>query len=444
MISKSIDIDAAWRCSRQVAERLGWTVELEPRGPSDWRQLKHGLRTVDIKLASDRAAIARTAGRSCSRPGPSSASTASRESGLDHVVFASPFDWRHPSTGATRSTAHPFDSSHPSGGDSRPRRQLRRRGQRWPAAGRVRRPAASPVHRRGDDHAAAPWSPSSTPAAASTLARRRRREGRRARRRADRLPRAPPPTPRLHGDLAGPLDGVIDPLSGHGTFIAGLVHQACPDADIVSWRIVPSGGPDRRVRLGRRPPPDRRAGRRGTAREKPAASDRRAEPVDGLLPRDAGGRCSSTRPSTTSSRLSLRATLVVCSAGNDATSRPNFPAAFAPWSDGNGRSSRPRLPADRLGRRAQPERQDRRAVQQRRAVGARLRAGRRGDEHRSHHFQGGSQPVARYHGVRPGARGHRPRRLPRRLRGVERHVVRGSAHGWPSLAPTAAGRARCR
>jgi hypothetical protein len=56
---------------------------------------------------------------------------------------------------------------------------------------------------------------------------------------SDRLPTAVP-DPEVHRDQVGPLDGVIDSLSGHGTFIAGLVHQVCPDADIVSWRVVPS------------------------------------------------------------------------------------------------------------------------------------------------------------------------------------------------------------
>ena len=71
-------------------------------------------------------------------------------------------------------------------------------------------------------------------------------------------------------DQVGALDGGIDTLAGHGTFIAGLIHQACPDADIVTWRIVGSDGPIvesdlvkalQRHRRGGPPPPRRRAGR---------------------------------------------------------------------------------------------------------------------------------------------------------------------------------------
>ena len=49
--------------------------------------------------------------------------------------------------------------------------------------------------------------------------------------------------PETWSDQAGPLDGGLDGLAGHGTFIAGLIHQACPDADIVAWRVVGSDGP---------------------------------------------------------------------------------------------------------------------------------------------------------------------------------------------------------
>src|SRR5690606_17876615 len=36
--------------------------------------------------------------------------------------------------------------------------------------------------------------------------------------------------PERYPDQSGALDGGIDPLAGHGTFICGLIRQACPDA----------------------------------------------------------------------------------------------------------------------------------------------------------------------------------------------------------------------
>ena len=44
--------------------------------------------------------------------------------------------------------------------------------------------------------------------------------------------------PEVHDDLVGPFDGSVDRIAGHGTFIAGLVHQACPDATILAWRGI--------------------------------------------------------------------------------------------------------------------------------------------------------------------------------------------------------------
>lgn len=44
------------------------------------------------------------------------------------------------------------------------------------------------------------------------------------------------------GDLVGPLDGALDSHSGHGTFMAGLIRQLCPDADLIAIRIMGSTG----------------------------------------------------------------------------------------------------------------------------------------------------------------------------------------------------------
>jgi subtilisin family serine protease len=138
------------------------------------------------------------------------------------------------------------------------------------------------------------------------------------------------------GDLVGALDGVIDPHAGHGTFIAGLVHQACPDADILSWRIMPPDGPiletdwitalAQIAELVRR----FRAGEPG------------GQAID-VLTMSIGYYHETPEDSLFDPTLyailedlSSNGCLVVCSAGNDGTSRPSFPAAFAPWSDGLG------------------------------------------------------------------------------------------------------------
>jgi hypothetical protein len=140
--------------------------------------------------------------------------------------------------------------------------------------------------------------------------------------------------PEVGGDYVGPLDGGIDELAGHGTFIAGLVHQACPDADIVAWRAVNSSGPivesdwtdalARIVELVRRHaegepdgmPVDVLNLSSGYYHETPGDEELYDPTIRSLL--ETLGRCG---------------TVVVCSAGNDATARPLYPAAFAPWDD---------------------------------------------------------------------------------------------------------------
>ena len=44
------------------------------------------------------------------------------------------------------------------------------------------------------------------------------------------------------GAVPDPMSGLLDSHSGHGTFIAGLLRQACADADITAVRIMDSDG----------------------------------------------------------------------------------------------------------------------------------------------------------------------------------------------------------
>ncbi|GAA4491680.1 S8/S53 family peptidase [Microbacterium panaciterrae] len=138
-----------------------------------------------------------------------------------------------------------------------------------------------------------------------------------------------PTDPEREPSLGEPLDGLFDDAAGHGTFIAGIVRQECPDAMILPVRVADGHGVilenDLIGALGRLI----------------AFMD------DVVLEKERGG--SQVRvlnlsfsfyhevPGDTSTLSELRVLLdeirargcvVVCSAGNEATSRPTYPAAI--------------------------------------------------------------------------------------------------------------------
>ncbi|WP_454296584.1 S8 family serine peptidase [Salana multivorans] len=131
------------------------------------------------------------------------------------------------------------------------------------------------------------------------------------------------PSPEEVPDQIEPLDGVLDAVSGHGTFIAGMIRQSAPTADIYSWRIVTSEGVIAESELT-------------------SALEAIADLVEhgtveldvlslslGYYPervREADND-EVLRPSL--ERLTRLGVSIVCSAGNDCTDRELYPAAHA-------------------------------------------------------------------------------------------------------------------
>jgi subtilisin family serine protease len=142
--------------------------------------------------------------------------------------------------------------------------------------------------------------------------------------------------PELHGDLSGPFDGSIDRIAGHGTFIAGLVHQACPDAEILSWRGIPATEPMIESKWLNTLAQIAELARRHRHNEEGGY------PIDvlnlsmGYYHENEADQLVDAIMRKILDELSRNGVVVVVSAGNDATGRPSYPAAFAPWDDGNG------------------------------------------------------------------------------------------------------------
>jgi hypothetical protein len=136
--------------------------------------------------------------------------------------------------------------------------------------------------------------------------------------------------PELTGTVDDPLEGTLDPDAGHGTFIAGLIHQTCPDANIVSVRVMHGDGAvaegDMLEAL------NRLLLRQAIALKR--KDDRYLVDIISLSlgyyhesPSDEAFDHLLLAPLREFGQLGV---IVVASAGNDATNRHLYPAGFAP------------------------------------------------------------------------------------------------------------------
>jgi subtilisin family serine protease len=144
----------------------------------------------------------------------------------------------------------------------------------------------------------------------------------------------PATDPETTGVIDDPLEGTLDSDAGHGTFIAGLIHQICPDADILSVRVMPSDGAvpehvllDVLTALA--------------FRQDAAQRDRDPSSIIDVLSISLGyyhelADDLSFDPLLLEQidRLSRMGVAVVASAGNEATYRQMWPAAFSPHPGG--------------------------------------------------------------------------------------------------------------
>ncbi len=138
-------------------------------------------------------------------------------------------------------------------------------------------------------------------------------------------------------DATGTSDTLVGDLeadAGHGTFIAGLIRQACPDARILAVRVFGGDGVVAEGQLLRSL--QLLALRQALA----VHGDTSVQPVDVVSlslgyyheqPADAAFDALLLGPIAMLGRLGAT---VVVSAGNDATVRPMYPAAFTPYHEG--------------------------------------------------------------------------------------------------------------
>jgi hypothetical protein len=140
--------------------------------------------------------------------------------------------------------------------------------------------------------------------------------------------------PELDGITVDPYEAQLDPDAGHGTFIAGLIRQHCGDANVLAIRIMGGDGvvPES-VLLD--------ALWLLVLRQQAAIANGKLDELVDVVSLSLGYY--HEQPDDVSfdpllleplRQLGALGVPVVVAAGNDATNRPMFPAAFTPWPGG--------------------------------------------------------------------------------------------------------------
>lgn len=133
-----------------------------------------------------------------------------------------------------------------------------------------------------------------------------------------------------------PLIGDVDTDTGHGLFIAGIVRQACPEADTLAIRVVHSDGVayEADVLLALHLLADRV--RHAQADNRPQDMVDIVSISMGYYLEDAADVAFTGQFGAVIAELTGLGVLVVAAAGNDATTRRFYPAAFADQPLGGG------------------------------------------------------------------------------------------------------------
>jgi hypothetical protein len=138
---------------------------------------------------------------------------------------------------------------------------------------------------------------------------------------------------------SNPLIRGLDNTAGHGTFIAGLIRQKCPDANLLAIRVIRGDGTVDEADLLEALDMLWLRQKLAILHQEPGQLIDIVSLSLGYYHEEYGDKAFDPFLLAPLQALARLGVAVIVSAGNDATTRPMYPAAFAPYSGGLVRSA---------------------------------------------------------------------------------------------------------